>query len=373
MSKAARALHKLGLGDTVSRLLVPFARDRVSLPTPAEARACLAAIRPDRAPSCVCPPRNCSENAGFLVDIIIPVYNAARYLPLCLSALLGQETDFPFRVIAVDDGSTDASGRILDDCGDSRLLVLHQENRGPSDARNAALRVSSAPWIFFLDADDMLAEGALQALMDCARQTGAQLVEGAYNIIDSEGALHSRVPHRAGALDLVRDCYGFAWGKLLRAPLLSRIRFPSGYWFEDSIMMQLLFPLLRAQGTKAQGLAQCILSYRINPAGITQGGKQDPRSVDCVWLTLSLHRDRRALGLPDDQDYYEYLLNSMVLSLRRLAFLGEDAQRAAFVLYRELLTGDLAAFSTRRRGWRILEDALRRGQFARARLFSAMH
>lgn len=373
MSRAARALHKLGLGDAASRLLTPFARDDVPLPTPDEARACLAAIRPDRAPSCICPPREAAEDAGALVDVIVPVYNAARWLPACLSSVFGQKTDFPFRVVAVDDGSTDASGELLDACKDPRLTVLHQENRGLSGARNAALDVSGAPWIYFLDADDMLAEGALQALVDCARQTGARLVEGAHDIVDTGGALHSHVPHPAGALDVMRDCTGFACGKLFEAALFDRVRFPAGCWFEDSIMKQLLLPMLRAEGSKIWGIERSVFSYRVNPTGITQGGKRDPRSVDCVWLTLSLHRDRRALGLPDDQDYYEYLLNSLALSLRRLALLGEEAQRAAFVLYRELLRGEMAAFTTERGGWKVLEDAMRQGQFARARLFSSMH
>ena len=373
MSLAARALKKLGLGDQAARLISPLVHDGAPLPSPEEARALLEAIRPDLAPSCVCPPRVPAEDCGALVDVILPVYNVERYLPACLDSLLGQKTDFPFRVIAVDDGSTDGSGLMLDACADPRLTVLRQENRGLSDARNTALRISSAPWLFFLDSDDLLAEGALQALVDCARETGAALVEGAYDIIDTGGALRSHVPHRGGKLNTARDCYGYAWGKLIRARDFSALRFPSGCWFEDSIMAQLLYPGLRAAGQKAWGLERSVVSYRVNPTGITQGGRNDARSVDSVWVTFSLRRDRKALGLPDDQDHYEYLLNMLVLTLRRIDAQGEAAGRAAFVLYRGLLAGELAAFSTGRSAWRLLEEAVRGGDYARAKLFCSMH
>ena len=77
------------------------------------------------------------------VSIVIPVYNVSRYLRRCLGSV-GRQTFRGFEVIAVDDGSTDDSGRWLDEYeADFPLRRIHQANRGLSEARNAAMAVAS--------------------------------------------------------------------------------------------------------------------------------------------------------------------------------------------------------------------------------------
>ena len=91
-------------------------------------------------------------------SIVIPVYNVAPYLRECLDSLLAQ-TCTDWEAVCVDDGSTDGSGAILDEYAakDSRFVVVHQENRGVSAARNAAIDVAKGEWLVFLDADDAIA------------------------------------------------------------------------------------------------------------------------------------------------------------------------------------------------------------------------
>lgn len=89
-------------------------------------------------------------------SIIIPVYNVAPYLRECLDSVLAQ-TFADWEAICVDDGSTDESGAILDECAarDSRFRVFHKENGGVSSARNLALDNVKGEWIGFLDGDDI--------------------------------------------------------------------------------------------------------------------------------------------------------------------------------------------------------------------------
>lgn len=96
-------------------------------------------------------------------SIIIPVYNVAQWLPACLDSVLRQTID-DWECICVDDGSTDGSGTILDSylAKDRRFRVYRKLNGGAASARNQALDVVSGEWLVFLDADDMLADGALQ-------------------------------------------------------------------------------------------------------------------------------------------------------------------------------------------------------------------
>jgi CDP-glycerol glycerophosphotransferase len=100
-----------------------------------------------------------------LISVIIPVYDVAAYLPQCLESVLGQGGDV--EVIAVDDASPDGCGALLDDraAADPRLHVIHRAaNGGPGAARNAGLARASGEYVWFVDADDQLAGGALAAV-----------------------------------------------------------------------------------------------------------------------------------------------------------------------------------------------------------------
>jgi glycosyltransferase involved in cell wall biosynthesis len=104
----------------------------------------------------------------MLFSIVIPVYNRERFIGRCLASLFSQ--DFAnFEVIAVDDGSTDASLACLRDCADPRLSVIaHGENRGVGPARNSAIAAARGDWIIPLDSDDELVAGALSRLREHA-------------------------------------------------------------------------------------------------------------------------------------------------------------------------------------------------------------
>lgn len=110
-------------------------------------------------------------------SIIIPVYNAARYLRECLDSVVAQ-TYTDFEVICVDDGSTDGSGAILDEYAakDRHFRVIHQPNAGAWAARNAALEVAQGEWITFVDADDRIRPGWLENAMALADDSCADLV-----------------------------------------------------------------------------------------------------------------------------------------------------------------------------------------------------
>lgn len=100
-----------------------------------------------------------SSLASPLVDVIIPAYNAARFLRPAIDSALAQE-GVPLRVIVVDDGSTDDTAGIARSYGRA-LTLVSQENRGLPGARNSGIVVSTAPYIGLLDADDLWEPGKL--------------------------------------------------------------------------------------------------------------------------------------------------------------------------------------------------------------------
>jgi CDP-glycerol glycerophosphotransferase len=100
------------------------------------------------------------------ISVIVPVYRVAEFLPACLDSILAA-VDPDLEVIAVDDASPDGSGAILDERAavDDRLRVVHlDDNRGQGHARNLALELATGDYVWFVDGDDLVADGALTAI-----------------------------------------------------------------------------------------------------------------------------------------------------------------------------------------------------------------
>ena len=102
-----------------------------------------------------------------MVSIIVPVYNAQRYLHRCVASILEQSLQ-DIQLILVDDGSADGSGTLCDEFAakDSRVMVLHQKNAGVSAARNAGLAVAKGEFVGFVDADDAITPDAYEQAVD---------------------------------------------------------------------------------------------------------------------------------------------------------------------------------------------------------------
>lgn len=100
------------------------------------------------------------------ISLIIPVYNTEKYLEKCLESACNQ-TYQNMEIVCVDDGSTDASGRIVDvfAAKDSRVVAIHQKNHGESDARNRGLQIASGEYIGFMDCDDWIEPDMYESLV----------------------------------------------------------------------------------------------------------------------------------------------------------------------------------------------------------------
>lgn len=116
-----------------------------------------------------------------LVTIVIPAYNAERYLSDCLKSVQAQSYA-NLEILIIDDGSSDNTEQICRDFaeGDSRIVLLRQKNSGVSSARNNGIRNASGEYIQFLDADDMLKPNAISCLVDCMARTPADAVSFGY-------------------------------------------------------------------------------------------------------------------------------------------------------------------------------------------------
>ena len=101
----------------------------------------------------------------MLISIIIPVYNVEKYLDECLISILNQEFK-DYEIILINDGSKDNSGNICNEYSQkySFISVIHQKNKGLSEARNSGLRIAKGEYILFIDSDDYIEKGSLKLI-----------------------------------------------------------------------------------------------------------------------------------------------------------------------------------------------------------------
>ena len=111
-----------------------------------------------------------------LVTVIVPVYNAEKYLRHCLDSILAQDVE-SIEVITVDDGSGDESAAILEEYHRNHgVIVVHQSNGGPSKARNTALGLARGKYVGFVDSDDWIEPNMYSTMCGAAEREGADVV-----------------------------------------------------------------------------------------------------------------------------------------------------------------------------------------------------
>ncbi len=118
------------------------------------------------------------------ISIIIPMYNVEKYLKRCLDSVQNQ-TFTDWQAICVDDGSPDNSGKIAEEYAarDKRFIVVHKENGGLSDARNAGMKYAKGEYIMYLDSDDFIHPQTMEIAYAMATRDGADIVSFTYDRI----------------------------------------------------------------------------------------------------------------------------------------------------------------------------------------------
>lgn len=124
------------------------------------------------------------------ISIVVAVYNVEKYLSECIESIINQ-TYSNLEIILVDDGSPDNSGNIAEEYAkkDKRIKVIHKENGGLSDARNAGMKAATGDYLMFSDSDDFLIENACELLVNKIEKEQADYVIGNYINCYEDGQL----------------------------------------------------------------------------------------------------------------------------------------------------------------------------------------
>ena len=268
------------------------------------------------------------------LDVIVPVYNVEKYVKDCVDSILSQKTKYSFRVILIDDGSPDRSGQIIDElyADKPNVLIIHQQNAGHSGARNTGLRLLKSKYVTFVDSDDMMADGAVEALLNTAFQYNADCVQGGFNRFSESGIKTGRVyPNKKD--DVKSSIAGFPWGKVFKSELWNGICFPDKYWYEDTVIRNVISFKIKVFYT----ISDIVYLYRRNMAGVTYTALGKPKSIDTLWVYLRCYKDQQTLGFKWEQCDFESLLRHTSLGERRISRLDIKIRKAAFTVWRHFV------------------------------------
>lgn len=182
-----------------------------------------------------------------LVSVIVPVYNVEKYVGDCIESLIRQSYK-NIEIILVDDGSTDSSGQLCDVYAtkDIRIKVIHKENGGLSDARNAGIDSARGVYYSFVDGDDFLAKDAILKMISGMKEKKCDIsvcnmiryfengeTEAFYIPSNTLKVLNST--DRFETLSQPSVC-----NKIFKADLFNSVRFPKGKFYEDTFVYHTL-------------------------------------------------------------------------------------------------------------------------------------
>lgn len=178
-----------------------------------------------------------------LISVIIPIYNVEKYIHQCLDSVINQSYK-NLEIILIDDGSPDKCPEICDKYArkDKRIIVIHQENKGISSARNTGLKYAHGRYVAFVDSDDWLALNCYEKVLNHAMKTDADIT--GYDIFEVYGntiKVKSHTPCESSVIqtsqhyDLLFSLWPLVWSKLYKKSFLDkhRIYFPDGLIYED--------------------------------------------------------------------------------------------------------------------------------------------
>ena len=228
-----------------------------------------------------------------IISVIVPVYNVEKYLKRCVDSILNQ-TFTDFELILVDDGSNDKSINICDEYVDldSRVHVIHQDNKGQAFARNLGIEKSKGDYIAFIDSDDVVHPQYLEILYNACKKNKCDLsCCCSFEFSDYKKISFDKDIVTASSMLTIDEklleklfyskeyLYGVVWGKLIKKEIVLRNLFTPGRIYEDSALVcKWLYEACNIVKVDSSPL----YFYYINEKG-TMRGEFSYKQADILW------------------------------------------------------------------------------------------
>ncbi len=178
-----------------------------------------------------------------LISVIVPIYKVEKYLDRCVESIVNQ-TYTNLEIILVDDGSPDNCPQMCDDWAekDNRIKVVHKENGGLSDARNAGMPFVTGELVSFIDSDDWIELDMFEKMLNRMKKDNSDMVSCGVKWVEEDGTLirdvtsDNEVLNKTAAMkELINDrkLKQHVWNKIYKYDLIKDIPFEKGKYHED--------------------------------------------------------------------------------------------------------------------------------------------
>lgn len=264
---------------------------------------------------------------NFDLTIIVPVYNAQKYLRQCIDSLVNQKTEYKYLVKYVDDGSTDSSVEILNEycLSNANFEVIHKNNGGAASARNVGLEKLNSNYVMFVDADDYISDDAVQLLLDKAYFGDYDIVEGEYTYFDGNKVLFTNHHKYSSDGSLNKYClFGISCNKVIKSELFLNFQYPNGYCYEDVANPFYLHQL----ANKVSAIDKPTYFYR---HFMHVQNYDDKTCLDSILVLLEVFNEVRTKNIPVNRNYYFYkTLEQVIVTFNRCYHLNKKYQKCIF-------------------------------------------
>lgn len=291
-------------------------------------------------------PEYCNPEVNNEIDlsIVIPVYNYANILENNIKSVLNQKTKYSYEVIFVDDGSTDGTQDILKKYENHpKVKVIFQKNGGIAAARNTGINNASGKYLMFIDCDDTVHNDIVEVLMSKAYEDDYDMVVAGHNLSkEANGKVYQVIPNIYPDCNLsgykngdeIMNLPGLPWAKVYKRSLWNNVRFLPGYWYEDTIILLLIF----TQCKNYSYIPKAVYDYRWyeNNFSHTQGGKVTPKVIDRYWMLLDILEKYKDLNVKDEKVIYTLILRHLSQYFYRDIKRCPEAEEALFILAAQL-------------------------------------
>ena len=253
-----------------------------------------------------------------LISVIVPVYNMEQYLERCMNSIW-QQTYTNLEIILVDDGSTDRSPQMCDEYAakDQRIKVIHKQNGGLSDARNAGLAIAGGAYIGYVDSDDWIEPTMYEKMYQACVEHHAQVAVCRYAQVYKDHVVQGGTDKVTAfeKEDLLRayigDCddyiiYNSVWSKLYAREIVDGVQFPKGKNSEDIMYTTKAF----CKADRGVYVDRCLYNYVLDRDGSIMNVKRGERMFQDelpFWREhISYIREQVSEELGDYAAYYYY-------------------------------------------------------------------
>lgn len=281
------------------------------------------------------------------ISIIIPVYNAEKYLHRCIDSIITQ-TYHVWELILVDDGSTDSSGKICDEYAslDKRITVCHIQNGGPSRARNYGIDKSTGDYVYFVDADDWIEPSSVHDFLGKSNESFDICFQN-YVLHNPDGTsvitdIQEKEAHGVECKDVLSNLicsskFGWTWIKMFKREILNKynIRFRQDCSLQEDELLTLQY----CQHIKSIVVRnRANYHYYIYDTSLTRKKRYPTQHLNVM---SDIRNEAQKIGVKKIVDYYniKYMqwLHSSVISVYKDSLAEYSDKKKRYMLINDFL------------------------------------